>query len=450
VKPSANATLPGPRTDVGGTGKPALAIRWIYPRFEGLLTILPKGRMVIGRAEDCDLVLEGGQVSRRHAEIRQEGLVFLIRDLGSSNHLYVDGQRVVDAALSPGGLVRVGEWLGAVVETEARPEDQQEAFHEVIPGYWAGPTLWPRLEGLRSAAVTKIPILIEGETGTGKEGIAQAIHAWSGRPGKLVAVNCAAIPENLAEGELFGYRKGAFTGADRTHEGTLRASDKGTLFLDEVADLPAVVQPKLLRALEQGEVTPIGQSTPTPIDLRVVAAIQRPLSEAVEGKTFRPDLHARLDGLTIRLPRLRERVEEIPFLFWHLLKAHWGARELPRLETPLVEALCRYEWPHNIRELDRLAQQLAALHGKEQTLAKSHLPEKIREQLKTTDTSPTAISPEVALTILGEEGGNVRRAADRLMLSRQQLYRLLETIPDFDLDTFRRGLQSRGSTEASS
>jgi hypothetical protein len=446
VETAAGPTLPGPRTDAGVPGRRLLAIRWLFPEHDKLPSVLGSNRMVLGRSPDSDVVLEGVQVSRTHAAIRREGIVYLIRDLDSRNGLFVDGARVSETALSLGALLRIGEWLGRVVEIEGDPSDAPPAFQEVVSGYWAGPTLWPLLSPLRNAALAKVPILIEGETGTGKEGVARAIHAWSQRAGGLVAVNCAAIPENLAEGEIFGYRKGAFTGAERGHEGYLRAADKGTLFLDEVVDLPAALQPKLLRALEQGEVTPIGQATPVTVDLRVVAAIQRPLAEAVEERRFRPDLYARLDGVSIRLPPLRERVEEIPFLFCQLLDLHLGGKPRPRIETPLVEALCRYSWPYNVRELDRATQQLVALHGHKGTLSRADLPEKIRAELtasETADTTAPKPSAEEVLAVLTEEGGNVRRTADRLMLSRQQLYRLLESIPSFDMQEFRKRLETR-------
>jgi transcriptional regulator with AAA-type ATPase domain len=438
--------MPGPRTDLGAKGKPVLAIRWIFPNLAGASTVLTGGIQVIGRSTECSVVLESDQVSRRHAEIRREGLVFLMRDLGSRNGIYLDGIRTVEGALSIGVLIRVGEWLGVVVQTNAGQTDEPEAFHEVVPGYWAGRTLWPTLRPLAGAARTKVPIVIEGETGTGKEGVAKAIHLWSNRQGKLVAVNCAAIPENLAEGELFGYRKGAFTGADRAHQGYLRAADGGTLFLDEVADLPLSLQPKLLRALEQGETTPIGQSVSVAIDVRLVAAIQRPLADAVQEKRFRPDLYARLDGVAVRLPTLRERIDEVPFLFCQLLKNHAGHQPTPTIETPLVEALCLYDWPYNVRELDRVVQHVVALFGSEPTLTRAHLPEKIRAGRRSADPSFSAVpkpSPELALSVLSEEGCNVRRTADRLLISRQQLYRLLETIPDFDLETFRKQTQNR-------
>jgi hypothetical protein len=246
--------------------------------------------------------VQGEQASRRHAEIVREGAVFMIRDLDSRNGLHVNGVRVPQAPLRPGTLLRVGEWVGLVIMLEAEADLPDSFFCELLPGYWAGPVLAPCLAPLQRAAAADLPVIVQGETGTGKEGVAQAAHLWSGRRGPLLALNCAALPEQLAEGELFGYRKGAFTGADRANPGHLRSADGGTLFLDEVAELPLGLQAKLLRALEQHEVIPLGESSPVKIDVHLVAATQAPLSEAVAAGRFRADLYARLDGLTIELP----------------------------------------------------------------------------------------------------------------------------------------------------
>jgi transcriptional regulator of acetoin/glycerol metabolism len=451
VKTAAGPTMPGPRTDAHAKGRRLLAIRWIFPIEDRQPTLLSAQEVVIGRSTGSDVVLDGDQVSRRHAAIRRQGIVHLIHDLDSRNGLFINGARIAEAALAIGTLIRVGEWLGMVVEVDA--DSTHDGFHEVVPGYWAGPSLWPVLLPLQHAAPTKVPILIEGETGSGKEGVANAVHAWSGRAGKLVAVNCAAIPENLAEGELFGYRKGAFTGADKAHDGYLRAADKGTLFLDEIADLPAALQPKLLRALEQGEITPIGQAAPVSVDVRLVAAVQRPLAQAVKEQRFRPDLYARLDGVTVRLPPLRERVDEIPLLVVRLIEHHLNGRPAPKLETPLVEALCRYGWPYNIRELDRIVQHLVALHAHKGVLSRSDLPEKVRAELAASESAgaaPYKPSADAIRAALKEEAGNVRRAADRLGLSRQQLYRQLESIPEFDMESFRKSLRDGKQTSEGS
>ena len=229
---------------------------------------------------------------------------------------------------------------------------------------------------MRTAAASDLPIVLEGETGTGKELAARALHRWSGRSGPLSAVNCAALPEGLAEGELFGYRRGAFTGADRASAGFFRGAQGGTLLLDEVSDLPLALQAKLLRVLEEREVQPLGEIHPVPIDVRVVVAGQQPLIEAVRAGRFRADLLARLDGLTVRLPPLRKRREDVLPLFSRLLE-EIGQGRVPAMESDFAERLCMHDWPFNVRELVLLAKRLVTLHGSDVTLRAQHLPERI-------------------------------------------------------------------------
>jgi transcriptional regulator of aromatic amino acid metabolism len=422
-------------TSGGQAGSTVLALRWLFPQLDGRLTVLQPSPLVLGR-EDADVALPGEQTSRRHAVVRLEGLVAHIRDLDSRNGIHVDGKRVKEAHLAVGSVVRLGEWVGVLV---AVPRDElldAEPFQPLLPGYFGGPILRATLEPLRKAAPSDLPVIVEGETGSGKEGVARALHAWSGRSGPLLAVNCAALPEALAEGELFGYRRGAFTGAERANPGYLRAAHGGTLFLDEIADLSAVLQPKLLRALEQHEVVPLGESTPVSVDVRIVAAVQAPLREAVEAKRFRGDLFARLDGVTVHLPPLRERVQEIPFLFMSLLGKGTAGRPRPIVDSALVERLCLYDWPFNVRELDLVTRQLIALHGDQKTLLRTMLPRRMLEPAATA-IAARALSPNVSptpdletlLSVLREHDGNVSRAAAALGISRQKAYRLMEAAP---------------------
>ena len=297
--------------------------------------------------------------------------MIVIADLGSMNGTYVDGQRVARGPIDEGSVVRIGDWVG-VVRKVADVEDGP-AIREITPRNYGGPGTLATVEPLRKAAASDLAIVIEGETGTGKEGIARATHLWSGRKGPFIAVNCAALPEALAEGELFGYRKGAFTSADRANPGFFQAANGGTLFLDEVSDLSAAIQPKLLRVLEQSEVTPLGEAKAVPIDVRVVVATQRPLGALVDEKQFRADLMARLDGLRVRLLPLRARVEEVPYLFARLLKTKAGAQAAPGVDASVVEKLCCHRWPLNIREVANLAKRVAALHGGEKILKRSQL-----------------------------------------------------------------------------
>jgi len=312
---SKDTTLPD--TILTGTpdGAEGLGIRWVFPFDDGSLTRLRLGTTTFGRDTECTVALPSASVSRRHAEIRwAPGGTPLLVDLDSTNHVFVNAQEVKQANLKPGDVLRLGDRIGILVSPRGEGPDPW-SFRELTPGYWGGPTLQAALAPAKLVATTDLPIVIQGATGSGKEGAARAIHAWSGRSGAFVAINCAALPETLAEAELFGYRKGAFTGAERASPGFLRAAEGGTLFLDEIAELSLPIQAKLLRAVEQREFIPLGESLPIAIDLRLLAATQSPLRTAVAEKRFRGDLLARLDGLTVSLPSLRDRVEEIPALF---------------------------------------------------------------------------------------------------------------------------------------
>jgi transcriptional regulator of acetoin/glycerol metabolism len=436
MRPPGATTVGRESTTGGTTGGNVLAIRWLFPELDGRLTPIDKKPLVLGREGNVDVALPGEQTSRRHAEVRLEGLVAHIRDLDSRNGVLVNGKRVKEAHLAVGSLIRLGEWVGVIVAVSRDEAADREPFQPLLPGYFGGPGLRAALEPLRRAARSDLPVIIEGETGAGKEGVARAVHAWSGRTGSFVAVNCAALPEALAEGELFGYRRGAFTSADRPSQGYLRAADKGTLFLDEIVDLSTVLQPKLLRALEQREVVPLGESVPVPVDVRIVAAVQAPLREAVEAKRFRGDLFARLDGVTVGLPPLRARVQEIPFLFMNLLTKGLGGRPRPVVDSALIERLCLYDWPFNVRELDLVARQIVALHGDAKKLVKTMLPGRMLESRSSSAIAPIAAnapSPtpdvETLLAVMRKHNGNISRAAAELGISRQKAYRLMESAP---------------------
>jgi two-component system response regulator FlrC len=257
-------------------------------------------------------------------------------------------------------------------------------------------------------------------------------------------VNCAALPEALAEGELFGYRRGAFTGAEQASAGHFRAAQRGTLLLDEVCELPLTLQAKLLRVIEQREVQPLGESTPIKLDVRILAAAQEPLSRAVEEGRFRADLFARLDGVTVCLPPLRERRAEIPYLFSRLLMEGSGARP-PPVDVRVVERLCLYDWPFNVRELSLLVKRLLVLHGAEPMLKLQHLPERVRDEPKSGvskgDPAPKLAEEGVELASLLQalrtSGGNVARAAQALGISRQRAYRMMQGRPEVDLESLR-------------
>jgi transcriptional regulator with PAS, ATPase and Fis domain len=422
-----------------------LVVRWVYP--SPLTSELGAG-VVFGRDASSSVVLAGHESSRRHAEVRKLGPVTAIRDLGSRNGTFVNGLRVTEHPLAPGDVLRIGEWIGIVL---AAPDDGATLdFQALQPGWYAGPTLARAVLPGRRVAPTDLPVIVQGETGTGKEGMARAIHAWSGRSGPFIAVNCAAIPPAMAEGELFGYRKGAFTGADRAAAGLFRSAHRGSLFLDEVLDLPAPIQTKLLRVLEQREVHPLGESHPVPIDVRILCATQEPLTDAVADRRFRADLLARLDGLTVILPPLRERREDIAALFAQLLREQTGG-QVHKVEAGLVESLLLYDWPLNVRELVLLVRRLLAVHGHE-LLKRSMLPERMlgvqSGAAHAKARPPTSATPARASTAddasfeqlveaLRNYAGNVSRAAQSIGISRARAYRLLEARPAFDVRSLR-------------
>jgi len=386
--------------------------------------------LTLGRDADCGIYLANTDVSRRHATMRRgDGATgIVITDLGSRNGTRVNGRTVRTATLRNNDVVRVG---GCVFVASNAPGP----FSEIAPGLFGGTILDRALAPLRQAAASDLPIVLEGETGTGKEVVSRAIHAWSGRAGKLIAINCAALPQGLAEAELFGYRRGAFTGADRASLGFFRSAEGGTLLLDEVSDLPLVVQAKLLRALEEKAVQPLGEALPVAVDVRLVVAGQNSLFEAVKRQQFRADLLARLNGVTLYLPPLRERRSDIPSLFSHFLA---GLKEssLPQLEPEFVERLVLYDWPFNVREVLQLARRLAVLQGAESVLRAQHLPREMSADGEASSSSPRHVAEPVEgsstfdlerlLDALRATGGNVTRAAAQLGVSRQRAYRLLE------------------------
>jgi Nif-specific regulatory protein len=216
-------------------------------------------------------------------------------------------------------------------------------------------------EQIRKVVDTRVTVLIEGETGTGKELIASAVHYWSARRDRLfVAQNCAALPESLLESELFGHKRGAFTGATEEKKGLFEIADGGTLFLDEIGEMPLSLQAKLLRALQEGEIRPVGGTSTKRVDVRIVAATNRDLEKEVAEGRFREDLFYRLRVFPIRIPPLRERREDVPLLAEHFLsryRAEFG-KPIAGFSQQAMEVMQAYKWPGNVRELENEVQRL--------------------------------------------------------------------------------------------
>ena len=285
----------------------------------------------------------------------------------------------------------------------------------------------------RRAAQLDVPVLVEGESGTGKELLVRAIHQASGRrDGPFVAVNCAAVPADLVESEFFGHEKGAFTGAGSAHTGRFAQAHGGTLFLDEIGEMPAGLQAKLLRALEEGEVTPVGGNAAVRVDARVVAATNRAAAEAVRQGALREDLYHRLAVLSVHIPPLRERRGDIGLLIRHFLVVSHQENGTRPMDFSQEAATCMesYDWPGNVREL-RNAVQSATIMAEGEVVRIGDLPPGVRGGSAgnaggampegTLGEAVGAVEKEMIVRVLAEEGGNKTRAAERLGITRKTL-----------------------------
>ncbi len=287
-------------------------------------------------------------------------------------------------------------------------------------------------------APTNGRVLIYGESGTGKELVARAIHAQSLRKDEMfVEVNCAAIPEDLIESELFGHCRGAFPGADSEKEGKLRKADGGTLFLDEVGDMSLKTQSKLLRTLDEGRFAPVGMEEPVTVDVRVIAATNKDLEEEIGRGNFREDLFYRLNVVPFVVPPLRERKEDIAVLARHFLKEFSSqySRRTKEIADEGLEVLTHYSWPGNVRELRNVIERIVIMNPTVQRLERKHLPSMLyREARKSLGNFTTlhqareAYERDYILKKLDENNGNVSRTAEGLGLERSHLYRKMKTL----------------------
>ncbi|HEX8098556.1 MAG TPA: sigma 54-interacting transcriptional regulator, partial [Pyrinomonadaceae bacterium] len=332
------------------------------------------------------------------------------------------------------------------------PQEQSElAGASLMPGFiHSSPAMTRLVEEVHKIRSSDVTVLVTGESGTGKELVARAIHAISSRRNKVfVPFNCTAVPKELSEGYLFGYRRGAFTGAVSDSPGVIRTAAGGTLFLDEIGDLPLDVQPKLLRFLQEGEIQTLGEQRPTQVDVRIIAATNTDLEEMVAQGKFREDLYYRLNVIRLRVPPLRERRSEIPTIVSYYINhysAKFGRRDIT-ITPQAVDLLMVHEWPGNVRQLCNEIQRVVARaeDGTELT------PDNLSPELQRTampSAAPTSVSPlnvvvgnnqsltladalaEVERRMISEalrkHGGNISRAARELGLTRRGLYLKLE------------------------
>ena len=409
---------------------------------DGRVTVreLPQtGSWTLGRLATCELVLDHPSVSRRHAKLTF-GTVVTLEDLGSANGVVLHGTTLdAPVPLKPGDVFRIGDVkLALEAVTPARAQHAAKPLDATQP-VLASTAMQAVAERVRQVAKGTITVLLHGETGTGKEVVARLLHESSPRSaGPLISVNCAALAESLLESELFGHEKGAFTGAAAARRGLLESAKGGTVFLDEVGELPAPLQPKLLRVIEEKKVLPVGGTEARPLDVRFVAATHRDLSADVKAGRFREDLFYRLAAVTVRLPPLRERPDDILPLAEHFIRgaAEQLASPVPELHQTARAALKTHPFPGNVRELRNAVERAVLLCG-DGPLKAEHLE---LHAAATPATSPAAAPPtsgklgdEVkelerrrVVEALEKSNGNQTRAAELLGISRRSLIEKLD------------------------
>jgi DNA-binding NtrC family response regulator len=410
---------------------------------EPLEIAIPPVGIVVGADPSADVPLTDPAVSRRHCTIVPTDAGFEVADLGSKNGTFLDGVRLTSATVPVGAVLRVGTSLLQLMPDEVAldiPPSSSASFGEL---YGDSPAMRQVFAILERASASNASILFIGESGTGKELAARAVHEHSARrTAPFVVFDCGASTETLIESDLFGHRKGAFTGAVADRAGAFAQAHGGTLFLDEIGDLPLALQPKLLRMLEAGEVTPLGAPKSERFDVRVVAATHRILWDEVGRGAFRGDLYYRLAVVEVHLPPLRQRPGDIPELVRRFLAAHGSSTDAVGSSGNL-DRLAAYHWPGNVRELRNVIARAVALSAPGTPF------EKMPVMLRSSPGAAAAGEPRVQADrpfheakdelvgrfereyledLLKKSGGQMAEAARRAGLERKYLYRLLERV----------------------
>lgn len=387
----------------------------------------------IGTSPDCDLLAHDGQVSRVHAALKRTDHGFSFRDLGSKNGSFAAGVRVVEVVLLPGQKIQLGN-----SELVVRPAGEVQSLllsKAASFGGAYGLSLQMRVlfSQLEQAAASGAPILLWGESGTGKEVLARAIHDASPRASRpFVIFDCASVVPSLIESQLFGHVKGAFTGAQHDKRGLFEEADGGTLFIDELGELPLAVQTRLLRVLETRQFQAVGSGEERTADFRVISATHRDLRSRMASGEFRQDLFFRLAAIEAVIPPLRERPEDIPLLIEAFLLAEQPPRRLSDFPSDLIPLLQAHSWPGNVRELWNMLTRLRVLPH----LGAESLSPPYTEGTGSTSLLrlPFSVARATALaeferwylsSRLAEHEGKVAEAAASMGISRQLVYRLL-------------------------
>lgn len=395
------------------------------------------------------LAFDDRWMSASHARLRRHDQRWRL-DCGHAKNLgYQNGKRVTDAWLCDGDVIELGRsffvFRAAQPAVPGAPPDVAAAALASIPPVLR--TLSPRLEvlfeSLADVASSALPLVITGDTGAGKELLARAVHELGRRRGAFVALNCGGLQVGLAESELFGFRKGTFTGATEDRPGLVRAAHGGTLFLDEIVELPLPVQAALLRVLQEREVLTLGSTRPVAVDFKLIAASHCDLDAAVASGRFREDLRARLHGFTARLPALRERREDLGLLL-AAIGASIDAAALPLLGRQAAREVFTRPWPRNIRELERCL-RVAATLARGGVIEPHHLDGELAPRLAPRPDPPVATTPlstadaarrDRLVSLLQDHRGNVTHVAKALGKRPVQIYRWL-TRYGLDPTTYR-------------
>jgi transcriptional regulator with PAS, ATPase and Fis domain len=396
--------------------------------------------ILFGRSSSATVQIDDPKVSREHVRIARRGGALQLVDLGSRNGTRVNGKTVrgLSVPLASGDTIAIGPAEILVAETAGHRDRRDPGAAEgELPGVVVSdPAMAQVFERVRRVASTETTVLLLGETGVGKEVVAEQIHRQSPRAkGPFVRLNCGSLPESILESELFGHERGAFTGADKRKPGYLETADGGTLFLDEIGELGASMQTRLLRVLEDHKFMRVGGREEITSDMRVIAATNRELEREVRAGRFRQDLYFRLSTFIIRLPPLRERPSEID-LFAELFAREFARRmKRPRLrlDPGATAALRAHDWPGNVREL-RNAIEHAAVLAEDGVVTAQHLPDALRGD-RLAPAASGGIRGRVADTerraieeAMQSEDGNQTRAARRLGISRRALLYKLEKL----------------------
>jgi transcriptional regulator with PAS, ATPase and Fis domain len=390
----------------------------------------------IGTSVDNDLVLTDGTVSRHHCEIRPATGGVVVRDTGSTNGVLAAGMRLFDALLVGPVTVHLGQTVVSITPLDDMVERQQASSEMFADVLGRTPRMRELFADLERIAPTDVTLLIEGETGTGKDLVAESVHRKSPRAEQpYVVFDCGAVAPTLVESELFGHERGAFTGAVRNRAGVFEQAHGGTLFLDELGELPKEMQPKLLRALEKREVRRIGATKTTPVDVRILAATNRNLLAEVRQGNFRDDLYFRIAATRVTVPPLRDRLDDLELLVGHFLSLERPPRSVDQVPAEVWEMFLAYRWPGNVRELRNAVQRLLVIPERAllalQDFAPpsgSPAPRRDAEMVPLRVARRDAVDlfeREYMQALLAQAGGNVVRAAAVAEVSRQMLQKLM-------------------------